>query len=228
MLSFFKKRKIIIAIDGHSSCGKSTLAKDVAKSLKYIYVDSGAMYRAVTLYFIRNEIDYTDDAQVESALTKVNITFKNKRDKNLCYINGKKVEDEIRTTEVSDQVSEVAAISRVRSFLVAMQQEYGKNKGLVMDGRDISTVVFPDAELKLFVTADLGIRTQRRFLELKNKGYNVTSEEVRKNLAKRDHIDSTRDDSPLIQAADAIVLDNSNLTTKEQLKAVLKLYKYLT
>lgn len=225
MFKFFKKRKIIIAIDGHSSCGKSTLARDVAKSLKYIYVDSGAMYRAVTLYFIEQKIDITDLPTVETSLDKIKITFKSKRGKNLCYLNGQLVEDQIRTHEVSDLVSEVATISAVRKFLVSMQKNYGKDKGLVMDGRDIGTVVFPDAELKVFVTAELEIRSHRRYLELKNKGQEIEFEQVKKNLVKRDRIDSTRADSPLMQAADAIVLDNSHLSTKEQLKAVVKLYK---
>lgn len=229
MLSFFKKRrKIIIAIDGHSSCGKSTLARDVAKSLKYIYVDSGAMYRAVTLYFIWNEIDISDSDQIRESLKKINISFKTKRGKNLCFLNGELVEDDIRSAEVSDLVSEVATISAVRAHLVAMQKEYGKAKGLVMDGRDIGTVVFPEAELKLFVTADLDIRSHRRYLELKNKGKEISFDAVTANLVKRDHIDSTREDSPLKKADDAIVLDNSQLSTKEQLKAVLKLYKIHT
>ena len=228
MLSFFKKRKIIIAIDGHSSCGKSTLAKDVAKALNYIYVDSGAMYRAVTLYCIWNEVDIDNPEEILEALTKINITFQSKRGKNLCYLNEELVEDDIRSAEVSDLVSEVATISSVRAHLVAMQKEYGKSRGLVMDGRDIGTVVFPDAELKLFVTADLDIRSHRRYLELKNKGKEISFEAVTANLIKRDRIDSTRDDSPLMQAKDAIVLDNSNLSTKEQLKAVMKLYKIHT
>jgi len=177
MLSFFKKRKIIIAIDGHSSCGKSTLARDVARRLKYIYVDSGAMYRAVTLRFIWDKVNINDHDQVKEALDKIDIRFKTKRRKNLCYLNGELV------------------------------------------------VVFPMAELKIFVTADLEIRTHRRYLELKNRGREIPFDKVKENLIKRDRIDSTREDSPLKQAEDAIVLDNSQLSTKEQLNAVLKLTK---
>jgi len=225
MFNFFKKRKIIIAIDGYSSCGKSTLARDLANKLKYIYVDSGAMYRAVTLYFIWNKIDIHNTSEVADALTKIEITFKRRRRKNLCYLNGELVENDIRSAEVSDLVSEVAAISAVRKKLVALQQTYGEHKGLVMDGRDIGTVVFPLAKLKVFVTADVEVRAHRRYSELKNRGKEMPFEDVKANLEKRDHIDSTREDSPLMQAPDAIVLDNSSLSPKEQLEAVYKLTK---
>ncbi len=225
MLSFFKKRKITIAIDGHSSCGKSTLARDLARKLKYVYIDSGAMYRAVTLYFIWHKIDIHNPDEIKKALESISIDFRYKRRKNLCYLNGELVEDDIRNAEVSDLVSDVAAISQVRKKLVALQQQYGSAKGIVMDGRDIGTVVFPNAELKIFVTADLEIRTHRRFQELKIRGMEMSFDEVKQNLIKRDHIDSTREDSPLCQAEDAIVLDNSHLSTKEQLNAVLKLTK---
>lgn len=225
MFNIFKKRKIIVAIDGYSSCGKSTLARDLANKLKYIYVDSGAMYRAVTLYFIWNSIDINDNDAVELALKKIDITFKRRRRKNNCYLNGELVENEIRSAEVSDLVSEVASISSVRRQLVALQKKYGENKGLVMDGRDIGTVVFPLAELKVFVTADVDVRAHRRYSELKNRGKEISFDAVKANLKKRDHIDSTRDDSPLTQAEDAIVLDNSSLSPKEQLQAVYKLTK---
>ncbi len=225
MLNLFKKRKITIAIDGHSSCGKSTLARDLAKKLRYIYVDSGAMYRAVTLYFIWNEIDLTNEIEIGSALNNIKIQFKTKRRKNLCYLNGELVEDDIRSQEVSDMVSEVAAISQVRRVLVEQQKAFGEKKGIVMDGRDIGTVVFPNAELKIFVTANIEVRSHRRYLELKTRGKEVPFDRVKANLIKRDTIDSTRDDSPLRQADDAIVLDNSELSTKQQLQAVLKLTK---
>lgn len=225
MFNFFKKNKIVVAIDGYSSCGKSTLAKDLAHKLKYVYIDSGAMYRAVTLYFIWNKIDITDASQIEDALKKIDISFKRRRGHNSCYLNGELVENDIRSAEVSDQVSEVAALSIVRRKLVTLQQAYGVSKGLVMDGRDIGTVVFPLAELKVFVTADVDVRAHRRYSELKNRGNEIPFEDVKANLEKRDHIDSTRSDSPLRQAEDAVVLDNSNLSPSEQLEAVYKLTK---
>lgn len=218
--------KITVAIDGYSSCGKSTLAKQLAAALQYSYVDTGAMYRAVTLYFIRNQVDLFHPEQVNNALANINIEFKlnpntNQQD---TYLNGENIESEIRVNpRVASVVSDVSAISEVRRFLVKQQQHMGNLKGIVMDGRDIGTVVFPDAELKLFVTADPMVRAKRRFDELVEKGQTTTIEEVLANLEKRDHIDSNRADSPLMQAEDAIVLDNSNLTREEQFEWVMKL-----
>lgn len=214
-------KKIIIAIDGFSSCGKSTLAKAVAKALDYGYVDSGAMYRAVTLYLIQNDIDHADLPVVKAALDAIHIRFVASPDGNRTYLNGKDVEEEIRSMQVSALVSPVSAIPVVRRAMVKQQQAMGKEKGIVMDGRDIGTVVFPEAELKIFVTADVEVRAKRRFQELKEKGLSVDLEEVRQNLALRDHIDSTRDDSPLKQAEDALVLDNTSLNPDEQLQVVL-------
>jgi len=223
--------KITIAIDGYSSCGKSTLAKQLAKTLGYNYVDTGAMYRAVTLYFIRNQIDLFHQSQVADALSKISIEFHLNELKQLSetFLNGENIEEEIRVNpRVASAVSDVSAISEVRRFLVAQQQQMGKNKGLVMDGRDIGTVVFPDAELKLFVTANPQVRTQRRLDELTEKGQVTTFDEVLANLTKRDHIDSNRADSPLMQAKDAIILDNSNLTKTEQFEWVMKLIQQKT
>lgn len=214
-------KKIIIAIDGFSSCGKSTLAKALAKALNYGFVDSGAMYRAVTLYLIEHGISIQDTIAIQEALTKIQIRFHAGSTGNRTYLNGKDVEDKIRMMEVSDLVSPVAAIPVVRRAMVQQQQEMGAEKGIVMDGRDIGTVVFPSAELKIFVTADPKVRAQRRFLELQQKGQEVAFEEVRKNLAERDHIDSTRADSPLRQAEDALVLDNTELNQEQQLQIAL-------
>ncbi len=220
-----KQNKIIIAIDGQSSCGKSTLAKQLSKKLGYAYVDSGAMYRAVTLYFLQNKISLTDQNAIELALKNLSISFVNKEGVNTTLLNGEEVETEIRKMYVSEMVSPVAAISTVRRAMVWQQQQMGKAKGIVMDGRDIGTVVFPTAELKLFVTADIETRTNRRYLELKEKGMTLTKADVSKNLQDRDHIDSTRADSPLKQAEDAILIDNSNLTREEQLAMVVALAK---
>lgn len=211
-------KKIIIAIDGHSSCGKSTLAKALAQKLHYAYGDSGAMYRAVTLYCIDNSVDYNDSAQIEKALDAIEIHFERINGQNCTFLNGKNVELAIREMRVSQQVSEVAAISKVRRAMVAKQQGMGQRKGIVMDGRDIGTVVFPHAELKIFLTADVDVRSSRRHLELAEKGIEADWEAVRQNLKKRDRIDSTRADSPLRQADDARVLDNTNLTQAEQLE----------
>ena len=213
-------KKIIIAIDGHSSCGKSTLAKSLAKELDYIYVDTGAMYRAVTLYFIQNKIDLNNLSHVEKSLLDINIRFLKSGEITHTFLNDKDVEFEIREMSVSNKVSEVAEISAVRKVLVREQQEMGIDKGLVMDGRDIGTVVFPDAELKIFLTASIGVRTQRRFDELNQKGMEVNYESIEKNLNHRDHIDSTRLDSPLKQAEDAILIDNSDLDKEKQLDMV--------
>jgi cytidylate kinase len=217
--------KIIIAIDGHSSCGKSTLAKGLAKRLGYAYLDSGALYRAVTLYFIRHQIDIEDTQAIKKALDQINIRFINKDGQNHTILNGEDVEEEIRKMYVSEKVSPVAAISMIRRAMVKQQQAMGREKGIVMDGRDIGTVVFPQAELKLFVTASIEERTKRRFLELQAKGLEPDYETVKNNLQERDYIDSTRADSPLIQAEDAILLDNTQLSEQEQLAVALELTK---
>lgn len=218
-------KKIIVTIDGWSSCGKSTLAKELAKELGYIYVDSGAMYRAITLYFLRNHIDWTKVEEVKEALENISLefVFNPASQKSEMHLNGENVEYVIRDLVVAEKVSEVAAIKEVREFAVAQQQEMGKGKGIVMDGRDIGTVVFPDAELKLFMTADNAVRVERRFKELYEKNPNISLEEVKANLEMRDYIDSNREVSPLRKADDAIVLDNTNLTPAEQFKKALKL-----
>lgn len=217
--------KIIVAIDGYSSCGKSTTAKLVAKQLNYPYIDTGAMYRAVTLYFIQNHISLTNPKEVENALAKVHISFRRHPElgRNDTYLNGLNVEDEIRKMYVSERVSEVSAIAEVRHALVAQQQRMGKTKGIVMDGRDIGTVVFPQAELKIFMTADPLIRAHRRQLELMEKGDIVDLGEILENLKTRDHIDTTRAESPLRQAEDAIYIDNSFMTLDEQVEVVVRL-----
>lgn len=214
------QKKIVIAIDGHSSCGKSTLAKALAKTLDYVYVDSGAMYRAVALYFKRQQIDLNSEQQVSEALKNISISFSIIEGINTSFLNGENVENEIRSLDISNMVSEVAAISAVRKKLVEEQQKLGKDKGIVMDGRDIGSVVFPNAELKLFVTADVKIRGIRRYEELLEKGFSVSLEEILDNLKKRDFIDSNRADSPLLQAKDAVLLDNSHMTRDEQLNKV--------
>jgi cytidylate kinase len=217
-------KKIIITIDGWSSCGKSTLAKQLAKALGYIYVDSGAMYRAITLYFLRNHIDWTDISAVKSALKEISLEFISnpKTEQSEIYLNGENVEYVIRDLVVAEKVSEVAAIKEVRSFAVAQQQKMGKGKGIVMDGRDIGTVVFPNAELKIFMTADNAVRVERRFKELYEKNPNVTLDEVKANLEMRDYIDSHRDVSPLRQADNAILLDNTKISESEQFQKALK------
>jgi CMP/dCMP kinase len=221
-------QQIIIAIDGYSSCGKSTLAKQIAAALHYRYIDTGAMYRATALYLMRNQIDIYHPQLVANALTDIHINFRvNKETQSQdTYLNDENVENEIRVNpRVVSIVSDVSAISEVRRFLVKQQQQMGAQKGIVMDGRDIGTVVFPNAELKIFVTADPQIRTQRRLDELKEKGQHTTYEEVLANLQKRDHIDSTRADSPLKKADDAIELDNSYLTRDEQFEIVMEWVK---
>lgn len=221
--------KIIIAIDGYSSCGKSTLAKDLASTLGYAYLDSGAMYRAVTLYFLRNNIDVNNLKDVVDALENININFSCSADGiNTTILNGEDVESEIRQMNVSSRVSEVAALSEVRKKLVEEQRKMGDGKGIVMDGRDIGTVVFPHAELKLFITADLETRVDRRYSELKAKNYNIDRDTIKKNLLERDHIDSTRSDSPLKKAEDALILDNTNLNRHEQLNEALLRVNSLT
>ncbi len=226
-------KKIIIAIDGHSSCGKSTMAKSLAQELGYIYIDSGAMYRVVTLHALRKGliVDGKPDTQkVISELKNIKITFKwdENSGKNTTYLNGENVEEEIRQLEVSQNVSPVSTIAEVRHEMVKQQRENGKNKGIVMDGRDIGTVVFPDAELKIFMTASPEIRAQRRYLELKEKGQKVNLKEILQNVEGRDKIDSTREVSPLKKADDALVLDNSNLTRDEQLRWTLDRVKEIT
>lgn len=217
-------KDIIVAIDGYSSCGKSTLARALAAKYHYAYVDSGAMYRAVTLYFLNNNVDWNDEAQVLLALDHINISFKfnPETDTNETYLNGMNVEYAIRDMRVSAKVSEVSKIKSVRVALVQFQQDMGEHRGIVMDGRDIGTVVFPDAELKLFMTADMAIRVQRRYQELLEKGESITIEQVEENLRHRDHIDTTRTESPLRQAKDALVLDNSDFSQEEQLSLASK------
>ncbi len=221
------EKKIIIAIDGYSSCGKSTLAKDLAKELNYTYIDTGAMYRAVTLYLIQNKIDIEDVEAVEACLPKIKIEFIQNEILEKCdtYLNGQNVELLIRSPYVSSQVSEVSTIKTVRVFLVEQQKEMGKAKGVVMDGRDIGTVVFKEAEFKLFLTADVATRTQRRYDELIRKNIEVTFQEVQANLEHRDHIDTHRAESPLYKADDAVLLDNSILTREDQLRLVLNMAK---
>lgn len=216
-------KKIIITIDGWSSCGKSTLAKQLAKELGYVYVDSGAMYRAITLYFLRNNIDLAEKKEVKEALKSISLefVFNPKSNSSEIYLNGENVEYVIRDLVIAEKVSDVAAIKEVREFAVAQQQKMGAKKGIVMDGRDIGTVVFPKAELKIFMTADNAIRVQRRFKELYEKNPNITIEEVKDNLEMRDYIDSHRAVSPLRKAKDAIELDNTNLTEKEQFSKAL-------
>jgi len=218
-------KKIIITIDGWSSCGKSTLAKHLAKSLGYVYIDSGAMYRAITLFFLRNHIDWTDLEKTSEALKQVELDFVYNR-KSLqseMYLNDENVEYYIRDLVVAEKVSEVATIAAVRTYAVTQQQKMGEGKGIVMDGRDIGTTVFPEAELKIFMTADILIRVERRFKEMFVKNPNVTFEEVKHNLETRDYIDSNREVSPLRMATDAILLDNTLMTMEEQLDFALKL-----
>ncbi len=217
------RQKIIIAIDGYSSCGKSTLAKQLASALHYVYVDSGAMYRAITLYFLRNGINLKKEKNIAEALNNIHLSFSfdSNTDKSIIYLNDENVEAEIRDMLISEKVSEVAAIKAVRTFAVDQQRKIGNQKGIVMDGRDIGTTVFPKAELKIFMTADIAIRVERRFKELYEANKNITIEEVKNNLEMRDYIDSNREVSPLRKADDAHMLDNSNLTMAQQLKIAL-------
>ena len=223
-------KKITIALDGFSSTGKSTLAKQIAKSLGYVYVDTGAMYRAVTLYAMQNNWVNNEELQLEKlleALPKINLKFVFNPELGFSeiYLNNQNVEKQIRTLEVSNHVSQIAAISEVRTKLVEQQKNMGKNKGIVMDGRDIGTVVFPDAELKLFMVADASTRAKRRFDELVAKGDAVAFQDVLKNVQERDFIDSTRQDSPLVKANDAIEINNSNLSREEQFNTVMRIIK---
>lgn len=211
------KKKINIAIDGYSSCGKGTLAKAMAKALGYVFIDSGAMYRAVTLYLMQNEVDVDDESAVEVALVDVVVGFLNNQEgQSEVTLNGVSVEAEIRNIAVASKVSEVAKIQIVRSKMVALQQAIGSKKGVVMDGRDIGTVVFPDAELKIFMTASVEVRAQRRFAELVAKGDAVTLEEITANLQHRDAVDSSRENSPLTMTSDYLVLDNSEMDRDAQ------------
>jgi cytidylate kinase len=216
-------KKIIITLDGFSSCGKSTLAKQLARELNYVFIDSGAMYRAITLYFMRNHINWNNEEEVQKALTDINLDFdyNDSTGSSDMLLNDENVEALIRDMLVSEHVSEVAANQYVREFGVAQQQKLGTRKAIVMDGRDIGTTVFPNAELKIFVTADPAVRVERRFKEMFEKNPNITIEEVKDNLEMRDYLDSNREFSPLRKADDAIVLDNSNLTREEQLNIAL-------
>ncbi|MDH5366776.1 MAG: (d)CMP kinase [Cyclobacteriaceae bacterium] len=218
-------KKIVIAIDGSSACGKSSTAKIIASELNYKYIDSGAMYRAVTLFFDQNHIKLTNPKEISKALENINIAFKVDEESSLCdtYLNGLNVEKDIRKMYISEKVSEVSAISEVRKAMVDQQRKLGKSKGIVMDGRDIGTVVFPEAELKIFMTAEFYVRAERRQKELLGKGELVDLETVMNNLSKRDQIDSSREDSPLIQADDAIEFDTTNLTMEEQVDEILQL-----
>ncbi|TPV32516.1 (d)CMP kinase [Paucihalobacter ruber] len=223
-------KKIIIAIDGFSSTGKSTVAKQLAAALRYIYVDSGAMYRAVTFYALENDligVDFFYKDQLIKHLERIRISFKFNAELGFAevYLNGQNIENEIRTLRVSNFVSKIAEISEVRKKLVEQQQEMGKEKGIVMDGRDIGTVVFPEAELKIFMTASAETRAKRRLEELQNKGQEVNYQEVLKNIEERDFIDTNRDDSPLAQAEDAVLFDNSNLSREEQFNLLLAICK---
>ena len=219
--------KIIITIDGYSSCGKSTLAKQLARKLGFVYIDSGAMYRAITLYFLRNNINWNEQKEIRHALKDISIEFlvTDHSEQSEIYLNGENVEYIIRDLVVAEKVSEVAALKDVRIFAVAAQQKMGINKGIVMDGRDIGTTVFPDAEIKFFMIADEAVRVERRFTEMFDKNPNITLEEIKSNIALRDYIDSNRQISPLRKADDAIELDNTNLSEKEQLELALKLVK---
>ena len=217
-------KKIIITIDGWSSCGKSTLAKQLAKKLGYLYIDSGAMYRAITLFFLRNHVNWTNTKEVVGALNNIALEFivNNKTHQSEIFLNGENVEYLIRDLIIAEKVSEVAAIKEVRFFAVKQQHKMGEQKGIIMDGRDIGTTVFPHAEVKIFMTADSPVRVERRFKELFEQNPNITIEEVKTNIEMRDYIDSHREVSPLRKASDAIELDNSNLTEKEQFDFALR------
>jgi cytidylate kinase len=216
-------KRIIIAIDGFSSCGKSTLAKALAKALHYAYLDSGAMYRAVTLYFLEQQVDYNDPEAVLEALNRIEIHFERIDGQNSTFLNGVNVERAIREMTINEHVSPVSAISSVRRAMVQQQQAMGKRRAIVADGRDIGTVVFPDAELKIFLVADPDVRTSRRHLELAAKGIDAEWDDIQRNLLERDRIDSSRSDSPLRQADDAIVIDNTLLSESQQLEKAMVL-----
>lgn len=220
-------RKIIVAIDGHSSCGKSTVAKDLAKVLSIAYIDTGAMYRAVTLYALRNNLidnDIVDEKGIVESLSNISVsfTFNSQTKSNETFLNGKNVEKDIRTLEVSNKVSYVSAIGSVRKQLVEWQRDMGSKQSVVMDGRDIGTVVFPNADIKIFMTASDEVRAKRRYDELTSKGENVTMDEVLNNIKERDYIDSTRAESPLRKAEDAILLDNSKMSIEDQFNWIIE------
>ena len=227
-------KKITIAIDGHSSCGKSTMAKDLARKVGYIYVDTGAMYRSVTLYALRNGLFNDDDSiktdELEQQMDNIHITFQLNEETGRpdTYLNGECVEQQIRSLEVSNHVSPIAALGFVREAMVAQQQLMGQGGGVVMDGRDIGTVVFPNAELKIFVTASAEVRAQRRFKELQEKGMPADYDDILKNVVERDYIDSHREVSPLRQADDALLLDNSNMTIAEQNEWLMQRFQEAT
>jgi cytidylate kinase len=214
-------KNIVVAIDGYSSCGKSTLAKALAKKLHFIYVDSGAMYRAVALYFIRNHIDLTNQQQIIEALESIHLNFHSRDYQTHITLNDEEVSEEIRLMPVSDNVSAVSAIHEVRVEMVRQQQRMGRSKNIIMDGRDIGTAVFPNAQVKIFMTADPAIRAERRYKELLPKNPDITLQEVFENIAHRDYQDTTRKESPLVRASDAIILDNTNLTPEQQLEFAL-------
>jgi cytidylate kinase len=218
---------IIVAIDGYSSCGKSTLAKALAKKLHFIYVDSGAMYRAVALYFLRNNVDLNDHEQIAVALKNIHLNFHSRDYETHITLNDEEVSAEIRLMPVSEKVSAVSAIREVRKEMVKQQQRMGKSKNIVMDGRDIGTTVFPNAPVKFFMTADPKVRAERRYKEMLPKNPDITLEEVFENIAHRDYQDTTRTESPLIRAEDAVILDNTNLTPEQQLNFALERVKPL-
>ena len=220
-------RNIVIAIDGYSSCGKSTLAKALAKRLNFVYIDTGAMYRAVTLYFLRNEVDLNEPVSIEQALANIHLSFETNNERIRIFLNGEDVSEEIRQMPVSDKVSSVSSLKAVRVEMVKQQQRMGKSIDIVMDGRDIGTIVFPDADLKLFMTADPKIRAERRYQELLAKGEKISYEQIYQNLELRDKQDTTRKESPLIQAPDAVILDNSSINQEQQLEFALNYIKPL-
>lgn len=218
-------KNIVVAIDGYSSCGKSTLAKALAKKIHFIYVDSGAMYRAVTLYFLRNHTDLNNHNLIIEALDHIDLNFHSRDYQSHILLNGEEVSEEIRQMPVSENVSTIASIKEVRKAMVRKQQRMGQSKNMIMDGRDIGTTVFPNAQVKLFMTADPKIRAERRYNELISKGEKVSLEEIFDNLAHRDFLDTTREESPLIRAEDAIILDNTNLTEEQQLNFAIEKIK---
>ncbi len=220
-------KDLIIAIDGFSSCGKSTLAKDLAKHLNYRYIDTGAMYRAITFFCLQNNLinnKTVNQEKLKAELKNINIDFRfnNKTNQNEIILNNKNIEKQIRGIKVSNNVSIISKIKFVRQFLVKQQRKMGENKRIVMDGRDIGTIVFPNADLKIFMTADPDIRAKRRYDELKSKGENISLDEIKKNITERDYLDQTRKESPLKKAKDAIILDNTNLSQKEQLNWIIQ------
>jgi CMP/dCMP kinase len=219
--------KIIITIDGYSSCGKSTLARQLSASLQYKYIDSGAMYRAITLYFLQQEINWNDESQLQNALRNIQLKFQNNSvsGKPEIYMNDENVDQAIRDMIVADKVSEVAALGAVRDYAVFQQRQMGLQKGIVMDGRDIGTIVFPEAEMKFFMTADIAVRIKRRFDELYKKDPGITVNKVKENLAMRDYVDSNRVISPLRMPEDAVIIDNTNMTIKQQLDFALDIVK---